>query len=116
MRVRITRVPDPVAAYRAALRDAETIEFPVHALDHLGVPVWATTAWTSDGVIHAGTGFGFDDEGARASAWGELAEGVRAHVAVRACEPVHGSYVALLPERGPRGVLDPRWSPLPAGS
>jgi YcaO-like protein with predicted kinase domain len=109
-------MPDPVAAYRRALGDPDVLEFPVHGLDHLGVPVWSTAMWTADGAFCNGIGFGPDDAAARASAWGELAESALAHEALRGAEPVRGSYASLTAERGPRGVLDPRWSPLPAGS
>ena len=109
-------MPDPVTAYRRALAEHEAVEFPVHGLDHLGVPVWATTLWMHDGLVCHGTGFGADEAAARASAWGELAEAALAHAALRGRTPLRAGYAALLAERGPRGVLDPRWSPLPAGS
>jgi YcaO-like protein with predicted kinase domain len=107
---------DPVAAYDAALGAPGVVEFPIDGLDVLDVPVWTTMSWTRHGVFCAGTGYGADEAAARASAWGELAEAALAHETLHDAEPIRGSYAGLLAERGPRGVLDPRLSPLPAGS
>src|ERR1044071_1653104 len=91
--VRNPTVIDPVAAYRAALADAEVWTFPIGALDRLGVPVWAGGLWTGGGLFCSGVGYGYDDDAAQASAWGELAEAAFAAQAMP--EPVVGSFAEL---------------------
>lgn len=97
--------------YEDALAGVEVHEFPIHGLDRLGVPVWATAAWTADGVFCNGVGYGYDEEAARLSAWGELAESWFAHEALAALAVVEASYAEL-----GSTALDPRRAPLPAGS
>jgi ribosomal protein S12 methylthiotransferase accessory factor len=62
-------------AYRATVPpDVARYEFPIHALDRIGVPVFYAVAVTDDGAFLSGVGYGESEALARTSALGEMAE------------------------------------------
>jgi YcaO-like protein with predicted kinase domain len=69
---------EAIASYRDYLgRRAELVQtFAIDALDHLGIPVWNATAWSSS-PAH-GVGYGERPEQAELGALGEAAEGLAA--------------------------------------
>lgn len=116
----MTAPPDaPLAraadAYRAAVPAGYArSEFPLHALDRLGVPVFYAAAFTPDDVALTGVGYGDTELLARASALGEMTETVSTYTAFRTLPRTQGSYAAL----HRRGVpaLDPLRCRLPVGT
>ncbi len=81
-------------AYRAAVPPGfERYEFPLDALDRLGVPVFYAAAFTPDDVALTGVGYGDTELLARASALGEMVETVSTWAAFR----------TMPRRRGPRG-------------
>lgn len=111
-----TTLPRPVAAYRAALPPGELLDFPIAALDRIGVPTWSITFWPEALPNAGGHGYGTTDAEAMTSAYGELSEVVHASAATRRLPRRRATYRALLAEVGPRGVVDPITLCLEAGS
>jgi ribosomal protein S12 methylthiotransferase accessory factor len=91
------------------------VEFPITAIDRLGLPVWTAATW-EDGTLVGGVGYGATDLEARTSAWGELWESLAALRHLRAATVERGSYADLRRDVGERHVADPRTLTLPAGS
>ena len=114
--------PDPSSplaraadAYRAAVPAGfERHEFPLHALDRLGVPVFYAAAFTPDDVALTGVGYGDTEPLARASALGEMVETASTWAAFRGLPRRRGSHARLRAE----GVaaLDPLKCRLPVGT
>lgn len=103
------------AAYRATVpADLERYEFPLHALDRLGVPVYYAAAFTPDDIALSGVGYGADDLAARASALGEMVETYSTFASFRALPHREGSYNAL--RRDGALALDPLETRLPVGT
>ncbi len=106
-----------VAAYRAALPPGRLVEFPITALDRVGIPTWSVLLYLdgaqSDG---GGQGYGATEAEAQIGAYGEMTEGVNAIGTLRGVTPRVATYRALVTERGKRGVVDPVTLCLNAGS
>ena len=103
------------AAYRAAVPAGfERYEFPLHALDRLGVPVFYAAAFTPDAVALTGVGYGDTELLARASALGEMTETVSTYAAFRTLPRRRGSYAEL--QRRGVPALDPLKCRLPVGT
>ena len=116
MRETSSSEPRPVIAYRKNLPAGETIDFSYTGLDHLDMPIHAAALWLEGGGFVNGLGYGVSREEAMIGAFGELTEVASAHVVLPELPRVHGSYNALVAERGHRGVLDPLEACLEAGS
>ena len=105
-----------IDAYRAALPPGEALDFPITAIDRLGVPTWSVTFWPESLPNAGGHGYGTTDAEALTSAYGELSEVVHAAAATRRLPRRRATYRELLREVGPRGVVDPVALCLEAGS
>lgn len=102
-------------AYRAIVPEGLTHhEFPLHALDHLDVPVYYAVCTTADGAFLSGVGYGDTDLAARTSALGEMAETVGAWVSFRRLPRRTASYAEL--RRSGVPALDPLACRLPVGT
>lgn len=102
-------------AYRAtAPADFARYEFPLHALDRLGVPVYYAVAFTPDDVALSGVGYGDSDLLARTSALGEMTETVSTYVRFRALPRRRATYNEL--RRAGVPALDPVRCRLPVGT
>ena len=116
----MTDTPDsPLARaasrYRAAVPAGfETYEFPLHALDRLGVPVYYAAAFAPDGAALSGVGYGDTDLLARASALGEMTETVSTYRQFRALPRTRASFAELRRRGTP--ALDPLRCRLPVGT
>jgi ribosomal protein S12 methylthiotransferase accessory factor YcaO len=99
-------VSEAVERYSAYLGD-DVVEFPLAGLDHLGVPVWSAAVFEGT-AQRTGTGYGEDDEAARASALGELVE----ETCASRLPPARMATFAQLGD----AAADPRTLCLPAGS
>ncbi|HEY0780156.1 MAG TPA: YcaO-like family protein, partial [Gemmatirosa sp.] len=100
------------AAYRATIpAGLERYEFPLHALDRLGVPVYYAAAFTPDDVALTGVGYGADDLTARTSALGEMVETYSTFASFRKLPRRTGSYNDL--RREGTLALDPLECRLP---
>ncbi|GJG87772.1 methanogenesis marker 1 protein [Gemmatimonadetes bacterium T265] len=103
------------AAYRATIPPGlDRYEFPLHALDRVGVPVYYAAAFTPDDVALTGVGYGPDDLAARTSALGEMAETYGTFASFRALPRRGGSYNDL--RRDGVLALDPLECRLPVGT
>lgn len=112
----MTAIQAIIDTYRAALPAGRLLEFPVTAIDRIGVPTWSVTFWPDQGSDAGGHGYGTTEEAAQLGAYGELSEVVHASAATRRLPIRQASYRELLAERGAEGVLDPLTLTLPAGS
>jgi ribosomal protein S12 methylthiotransferase accessory factor len=97
--------------YERALEGVDVVEFPIHGIDRLGIPVWTAACWTPKGVLCNGVGYGATDDEARRSAWGELWESWCVHRHVRAAPLVRAAYADVADR-----AIDPLTLCLPAGS
>jgi ribosomal protein S12 methylthiotransferase accessory factor len=102
--------------YRDALPPGQLVQFPLMAIDRLGVPFWMLTFYPEHGPTNAGSGYGTTDEEALTGAFGELTEVVSANRAVGQMERIHGSYRDIVREYGENTVVDPLTLCLEAGS
>ena len=113
--------------YRAALPFGQVMEFPLTALDRLGVPVQALTLFPSEEPdptgkprplwqFCEGIGYGETDPAALVGAYGELTEEVCSSARLTRLERFVGSYRELADHHGTGGVLDPISLCLEAGS
>ena len=113
--------------YRAALPLGQVMEFPLTALDRLGVPVQALTLFPSDESdptgkprplwqFCEGIGYGETDEAALVGAYGELTEEVCSSASLTRLERFVGSYQEMVDRHGASNVLDPVTLCLEAGS
>lgn len=109
-------LPGAVATYRAALPPGELLDFPLTALDRLGVATWSVTFWPERLPNAGGHGYGTTDAEALTSAYGELSEVVHTSAATRRLPRRRATYHELLAAVGPRGVVDPVTLCLEAGS
>lgn len=110
--------PDSAAvrAYRAALPPGELVEFPLTALDRVGIPTWSAILYLTGQPDGGGQGYGLTEAEARIGAYGEMTEGVNAITAMGRAAPRRATYRELVGERGERGVADPASLCLNAGS
>ena len=113
--------------YRAALPSGQTMEFPLTALDRLGIPVQTLTLFPSDEPdptgkprplwqFCEGIGYGETDLVALVGAYGELTEEVCSSASLTRLERFVGSYRELANRHGAANVLDPVALCLEAGS
>ena len=103
------------AAYRATIpAHYERHEFPLHALDRIGVPVYYAAAFTPDDIALTGVGYGADDLTARTSALGEMVETYSTFASFRSLPRLTGSYNDL--RRAGTLALDPLECRLPVGT
>lgn len=104
-----------IEAFVGTLGPEALLEFPITALDRVGVPVWST--WWSDsaGSGTGGIGYGSTARRARVGALGECIEHVCAARALRGAAFEQGSLAELQSAHGVTGVIDPRTLGLPAG-
>ncbi|WP_295695162.1 YcaO-like family protein [Lapillicoccus sp.] len=91
------------------------LEFPLTALDHVGVPVWSTWWSEAAGAGTGGIGYGSTEQRARVGALGECVEHVCAARALAGAHYETGSLRALRAGHGVGAVVDPRRLCLPAG-
>jgi len=111
-----SNLPQPVTSYQAALPAGELLDFPLTALDRVGVATWSVTFWPEQLPNAGGHGYGTTDAEAMTSAYGELSEVVHTSAATRRLPRRRATYHELLAEVGPRGVVDPITLCLEAGS
>ncbi len=103
------------AAYRATIpAGLERYEFPLQALDRIGVPVYYAAAFTPDDIALTGVGYGETDLLARASALGEMVETYSTFASFRSLPQKSGSYNEL--RRDGALALDPLECRLPVGT
>lgn len=101
--------------YRDSLpHDTPHYEFPLHALDRTGVPVYYAALWTAAGAACSGVGYGGTDALARTSALGELTETHAMLHGIARAERRSASYAALV--RHGVSALDPLRARLPVGT
>lgn len=109
-------IPQPVVMYQSALPPGELLDFPLTALDRIGVATWSVTFWPEQLPNAGGHGYGTTDDEAMTSAYGELSEVVHTSAATRRLPRRRATYRELLTEVGTRGVVDPLTLCLEAGS
>ncbi len=105
-----------VTAYLAALPPGKTVEFPITALDRVGIPTWSAILYLTGQSDGGGQGYGTTEREARIGAYGEMTEGVNAIAAMQRVAPRRATYRELRDEAGVRGVVDPITLCLNAGS
>ena len=106
-------------AYVGVLGSERLIEFPVTALDRVGVPVWATWWVAPTGLSTSSTsglGYGSTELRARVGALGECVEHVCSRQALLGKPTESGSLRQMRSTHGADRVVDPRLLGLPAGS
>jgi len=108
----LTRVTDD---FVRTLGPHSLLEFPITALDHVGVPVWSTWWSEPSGSGTGGIGYGSTEQRARVGALGECVEHVCAARALTGAPYETGSLQSLRARYGVGGVVDPRLLGLPAG-
>ncbi|CAA9431639.1 MAG: FIG00799646: hypothetical protein [uncultured Rubrobacteraceae bacterium] len=104
-----------IKSYRRALPEGAVLAYPLDPLDRVGLPVWSAELFAARGSMHHGVGFGPTDARAAIGAFGELSETLFAGDAVKRLRPRRASYLDVLREVGPDGVVDPLGVCLPAG-
>ena len=99
--------------FRAAIALRETYEFPIDALDRLGIPLYCVATWTENGVYYDGFGYGAGENGAKIGAWGEIMENYFAGVFAHNVPRIVASYNELKAEN--RNAIEPPKLCLDAG-
>lgn len=111
-----TREPEAVAAYRRNLPPGDLVDFAYTDLDRLGIPAYSAALWPENGAFCNGLGYDTTEEGAMASAFGELFEAAAAHTELPKMARTRGSYDELARQHGENSVLDPLEACLEAGT
>lgn len=114
-------LPSAARAYIDDLPDGDWFLFDMSPLDITGVPAWKAAYFPHDPTagrctVQQGTGYGEAAAQAMIAAVAECYEEVSARRGFALKPVVHGSYAALVAERGRDGVADPFLLGLPAGS
>ncbi len=100
--------------FRNAIALREVYEFPISALDRLGIPLHCVALWTDHGVYYDGFGYGAGNTGAQIGAWGEILETYYASVYAHNAARVFASYNELKAEN--RNSVEPPKLCLNAGA
>ena len=89
------RLKATLEIFRRAVPTARVYEFPLTALDHLGIPLYCVAVWTDEGIYYDGFGYGAGETGAKIGAWGEVLEIFYAAESLRNAPRVVASYNEL---------------------
>ncbi|MCY1040840.1 YcaO-like family protein [Corallococcus sp. bb12-1] len=111
-------VSQALDAYFRAVSTGALQTFRIDPIDRLGIPVVSTSLRMGGepGSVSHCSSYGVTEEDAHVGALGELVEETFAEHALKQMPRVHGSYAALVRDRGPTAVADPLTLGLPAGS
>ncbi|RYZ42105.1 MAG: hypothetical protein EOO71_09435 [Myxococcaceae bacterium] len=111
-------VSQALEAYFRAVATGALQTFRIDPIDRLDVPVVSASLrlGPQPGAVAHCYGYGMTEEEAHVGALGELVEETFSEHAMLRMPRVHGSYAALVRDRGPTAVADPLTLGLPAGS